>query len=42
MAPPEVIPAMMEDKLEAAKISATLVFTDLENFTEFASGMEPD
>jgi len=42
MAPPEVIPAMMEDKLEAAKISATLVFTDLKNFTEFASGMEPD
>ncbi len=42
MAPPEVIPAMMENKLEAAKISATLMFTDLENFTEFASGMEPD
>ena len=42
MAPPEVIPAMMEDKLEAAKISATLVITALENFTEFASGMEPD
>ena len=42
MAPPEVIPAMMEDKLEAAKISSTLMFTDLENFTEFTSGMEPD
>ncbi|MBT3629255.1 MAG: GAF domain-containing protein, partial [Rhodospirillaceae bacterium] len=42
MAPPEVIPAMMEDKLEAEKISATLMFTDLENFTEFTAGMEPD
>ena len=42
MAPPEVIPAMMEDKLEAAKISSTLMFTDLDNFTEFTSGMEPD
>ncbi|MDP6589995.1 MAG: adenylate/guanylate cyclase domain-containing protein, partial [Alphaproteobacteria bacterium] len=31
-----------EDKLEAAKISSTLMFTDLENFTEFTSGMEPD
>lgn len=42
MAPPEVIPAMMEEKLEATKISSTLMFTDLENFTEFTSGMEPD
>ena len=42
MAPPEVIPAMMEDKLEAAKISSTLMFNDLENFTEFTSGMEPN
>ena len=42
MAPPEVIPAMMEDNLEAAKISSTIMFTDLENFTEFTSGMEPD
>ena len=42
MAPPEVIPAMMEDNLEATKISSTIMFTDLENFTEFTSGMEPD
>jgi hypothetical protein len=42
MGPPEVIPAMMEDKLEAEKIYATLMLTDLENFTEFTSGMEAD
>jgi adenylate cyclase len=42
MAPAEVIPAMMEDKLEARKITSTLLFTDLENFTEFTSGMEPE
>ncbi len=41
MAPPEVIPAMMEDKLEAAKISSTLMFTDLENFTEFIISVGP-
>lgn len=42
MAPPEVIPLMREDKLDARKITATIVFTDLESFTEFTAGMEPD
>ena len=42
MAPPEVIPLMLEDKLGARKISTTILFTDLENFTEFTAGMEPD
>ena len=42
MAPPEVIPLMLQDKLSAGKIKTTILFSDLENFTEFTSGMEPD
>ncbi len=42
MAPPEVIPLMLEDKLLARRLNATILFTDLEGFTKFSSGMEPD
>ena len=42
MAPPEVIPLMLEDKLAAGKLNTTILFSDLEGFTEFSSGMEPD
>ncbi len=42
MAPPEVIPLMMEDALLARRLNATMLFTDLEGFTKFSSGMEPD
>jgi adenylate cyclase len=42
MAPPEVIPLMLEESLDARKITASVMFTDLENFTEFTTGMEPD
>ena len=42
MAPPEVIPLMLEEALDARKITASVMFTDLENFTEFTTGMEPD
>ena len=42
MAPPEGVPLMREGKLFARKIRASILFADLENFTEFSSGMEPD
>lgn len=42
MAPPEVIPLMLEDTLLARRLNATMLFTDLEGFTKFSSGMEPD
>ena len=42
MAPPEVIPLMLQDKLAASKINTTVLFSDLEGFTGFSSGMEPD
>ncbi len=42
MAPPEVIPLMLEDKLAPGKIATTILFLDLENFTGFSAGMEPD
>ena len=42
MAPPEVIPLMLEDKLAAGKLNTTILFSDLQGFTEFSSGMEPD
>jgi adenylate cyclase len=42
MAPPEVIPLMLEDKLAAGKLNTTVLFSDLEGFTEFSSEMEPD
>jgi adenylate cyclase len=42
MAPPQVVPLMLEDKLLARKLNATIVFTDLEGFTRFSSDVEPD
>ncbi|MBI2059525.1 MAG: GAF domain-containing protein [Nitrospirae bacterium] len=42
MAPPEVIPQLLEDKLQPRKLKATILFTDFEGFTQFSSGMEPD
>ncbi|MGE0734447.1 MAG: adenylate/guanylate cyclase domain-containing protein [Alphaproteobacteria bacterium] len=42
MAPPEVIPLMLQDKLLAQRLDVTVMFTDLEGFTAYASGMEPD
>jgi adenylate cyclase len=42
MAPPEVIPLMLENKLEARRLRVTVLFTDLEGFTGYTSGMEPD
>jgi adenylate cyclase len=42
MAPPEVIPLMLQDKLFAQRLDVTVMFTDLEGFTAYASGMEPD
>ncbi len=42
MAPPAVIPLMLEDKLVAGRLEASILFTDLENFTGFTTGMEPD
>jgi adenylate cyclase len=42
MAPPEVIPLMLEEKLAARRLNVTIMFTDLEGFTAYSSGMEPD
>ena len=42
MAPSEVIPLMLQDKLVARRLDVTIMFTDLEGFTGYASGMEPD
>jgi len=42
MAPPELIPLMLEDRLQAARLTATVMFTDLAGFTSFSAGMEPD
>ena len=42
MAPPEVIPLMLEEKLAAGRLTTTVLFSDLVGFTEFSSGMEPD
>ena len=42
MAPPAVIPLMLEDKLEARRLEVTVLFTDLQGFTAYSAGMEPD
>ena len=42
MAPPEVVPLMRDGKLLARKIRTSILFADLENFTEFSGGMEAD
>lgn len=42
MAPSEVIPLMLEDKLMARRLTSSILFTDLEGFTKFTSSMEPD
>ena len=42
MAPPEVIPLMRENQLVAKKLETSILFIDLEGFTEFSAGMEPD
>ena len=42
MAPPEVIPLMLEDKLLPRRLDVTVVFTDLKGFTAYSAGQEPD
>lgn len=42
MAPPELIPLMAEERLQAVRLNATVMFTDLSGFTAFSAGMEPD
>ncbi|HEY7991165.1 MAG TPA: adenylate/guanylate cyclase domain-containing protein [Stellaceae bacterium] len=42
MAPRELIPLMVEDRLQAVRLNATVMFTDLSGFTSFSAGMEPD
>ncbi len=42
MAPPEVIPLMLQDKLFAQRLDVTVMFTDIVDFTAYSSGMEPD
>jgi adenylate cyclase len=42
MAPPQVIPLMLEEKLIPQKLTSSVLFTDLEGFTSFSSDMDPD
>jgi adenylate cyclase len=42
MAPPAVIPLMLEDKLVAERLQVTVLFSDLQGFTQYSSGIEPD
>lgn len=42
MAPPEVIPLMLQDALPARRLDVTVMFTDIVDFTQYSSGMEPD
>lgn len=42
MAPSEVIPLMLQDRLFAQRLEITIMFTDLDDFTAYSSGMEPD
>jgi adenylate cyclase len=42
MAPPEVIPLMLQDRLLARRLDVAVMFTDVVGFTAYSSGMEPD
>lgn len=42
MAPVDLIPLMVEGRLQASRLTATVMFTDLSGFTAFSAGMEPD
>jgi adenylate cyclase len=42
LAPPEVIPDLLADRLNARRIPITVMFTDLVGFTSYSSGLEPD
>jgi adenylate cyclase len=42
MAPAEVIPLMLQDKLFAQRLDVTVMFTDIVDFTAYSLGMEPD
>ncbi len=42
MAPPEVIPLMLQDRLLARRLDVAVMFTDVVDFTAYSSGMEPD
>ena len=42
MAPPEVIPLMLQERLLAQRLDVAVMFTDVVDFTAYSSGMEPD
>jgi adenylate cyclase len=42
MAPPEVIPLMLQDRLLAQRLDVAVMFIDVVDFTAYSSGMEPD
>ena len=42
MAPAAVIPLMLDQHLAARHLNISILFADIEGFTEHASGMEPD
>jgi adenylate cyclase len=41
-APAEVIPDLLAGRLQARRIAISVLFTDLQNFTSYSSGLEPD
>ena len=42
MAPPEVIPLMLQERLLAQRLDVAVMFSDVVDFTAYSSGMEPD
>ena len=42
MAPPAVIPLMLEERLTARHLYVTILFADIEGFTAYSGDMEPD
>lgn len=42
MVPGQVIPLLLADQLLPRRLNATILFTDLEGFTEYSSRLEPD
>jgi adenylate cyclase len=42
MAPPAVVPLLLEDRLVARRLEVSVLFVDLMDFTAFSSGMEPN
>lgn len=42
LVPPDLVPVMLEGGLAPQRLTASVMFVDLEGFTAFTAGMEPD